>query len=338
MRIVAVDEFLRLSGMPVADVRSPGEYAEGHIPGAVNIPLFSNQERAQVGTTYKQISQKAAIREGLEIAGQNMSAYLRALEKLDARAVRLHCWRGGMRSEAMAWLFDKLLEETFVMKGGYKAYRQAILDYFRQPLRLAILTGNTGSGKTRILRALREYGEQVIDLEGLANHQGSSFGYQKTTGQPTTEQFQNNLFEAFRTLDRHRTIWLEDESFCIGCACMPEPLFHQMQDSPRYLLKVPKDRRLENILEDYGKLNPEKLVRATHGIAKKLGKTNAEEAETLIGAGRLREAAAILLTYYDKRYAKSLEKNENKIIAGFDIKEESEKSIAKLLIDSLYVR
>ncbi len=334
MKSQSITDFLA-SSLPLIDVRSPGEFSVGHIPGAVNIPLFDDEERAIVGTTYKQESQEAAIRIGLKIAGENMAKYMEAIDALNAEAVRLHCWRGGMRSESMAWLFDKLVSQTYVLEGGYKSYRQAVHNYFEKPLNLAILTGNTGSGKTRILHELKEQGQQVIDLEGLANHQGSSFGYQKSTGQPTTEQFQNNLFEAFSRLDPTKPIWLEDESFCIGHACMPEELFQQMQESPRYLVNVPLDRRLENILEDYSRIGPKKLIAATRGITKKLGKTQAELAETLINEGSLKEAAAILLAYYDKRYSKSLDKYREKIVATLEMENESDGEISARLIEAV---
>ncbi len=337
MQSLGIDEFLLRSDLPLVDVRSPGEYAAGHIPGAVSIPLFDDGERAQVGTTYTQDSPEAAIRTGLSIAGKKMEKYMEAVDALGADEIRLHCWRGGMRSASMAWLFDKLVSRTYVLEGGYKAYRQALHAYFEAPLNLHILTGNTGSGKTRILHELKNQGHQVIDLEGLANHQGSTFGYQKSTGQPTTEQFQNNLYAAFRALNPTAPIWVEDESFCIGCACMPEELFEQMKNSPRYLLKVKKDRRLNNILQDYGKMPKQKLIAATRGIARKLGKRHTEEAEALIGEGHLKAAAAMLLAYYDKRYAKSLEKNEDKIAAVIEVGNEDDSQVARTLAETLLI-
>lgn len=342
MKKTDIHEFLGMENTPLIDVRSPKEFLAGHIPGAISIPLFSDEERAVVGTAYTQQSQHQAIREGLMIAGKNMADYIKALERItdehQCTAVRLHCWRGGMRSESMAWLFDKLVEQTFVLTGGYKAYRRELMNFFNQPLRLAILTGNTGSGKTRILHELARQGQQVIDLEGLANHQGSSFGNQKTTGQPSTEQFQNFLFDHFRHLDLSRPVWLEDESFCIGGACLPENLFEQMQSAPRYLIRVEKERRVRNLLSDYGNIPPEKLIAATRGIQRKLGKRLAEEAEELITGGDLAAAASILLGYYDKRYEKSLARSKDQVVASLDISRENDQKIAQSLIENLYVR
>ncbi|MGB3547800.1 MAG: rhodanese-like domain-containing protein, partial [Saprospiraceae bacterium] len=160
------------------DVRSPGEYAEGHIVGARSLPLFSDEERAEVGTAYKQEGPAPAFLLGLERSGPKLRAYVeRALELAPGRRVTVHCWRGGQRSASMGWLLERAGFDVAILPGGYKAYRteaRAWLGSFPHHLRL--LCGPTGSGKTAVLHALRAQGAAILDLEGMARHRGSSFG------------------------------------------------------------------------------------------------------------------------------------------------------------------
>jgi len=180
---------------PVIDVRSPGEFVRGHIPGAHSVPLFTDEERAVVGTLYKQQGRDAAVREGLRIVGPKLATIVDEARALapDGR-IGVHCWRGGERSGSVAWLLDKAgFTEVFTLKRGYKAFRQHVLEAFNMPHDLRVLGGYTGTGKTETLAHLRELGEQVIDLEGLAHHKGSSFGALGEEPQPTTEHFENLL-------------------------------------------------------------------------------------------------------------------------------------------------
>ena len=205
MKKAGVTTFLETEN-PVLDVRSPSEFRKGHIPGALSLPLFSDEERAEVGTLYKQSSRQEAIKKGLEIVGPKMRGFIEACEAIGGSTFNLYCWRGGMRSDSMAWLLERYGFEVSLLEGGYKAYRNAMMQDFAIPLHLKMLTGFTGSGKTDVLQAMQELGVQIIDLEGLAQHQGSSFGNQLTTGQPTTEMFQNQLHAALSALDRQKEI------------------------------------------------------------------------------------------------------------------------------------
>src|SRR5512145_3233013 len=173
-----IKDFLELAGtIPVVDVRSPSEFKHGHIPGAINIPLFDDKEREIVGTEYSKEGRARAILTGLQLSGPSMHTRLdQALKIAKNRKLLVHCWRGGMRSEAMAWLFSLGNIDTEVLEGGYKAYRRFVLETLSSPRKLIILGGLTGSGKTDILKYLSEAGRQVIDLERLANHKGSAFG------------------------------------------------------------------------------------------------------------------------------------------------------------------
>lgn len=309
MHIARIENFLALrSSFPVLDTRSPGEFDSGHMGHAMNLPLFDNEERARVGTAYKQQSKQQAVKLGLEIVGPKMVGLVEAAEKLAAEHLLVHCWRGGMRSKSVAWLLETYGFEVTVLDGGYKAYRKAVLEYFDQPLPLLVLTGATGSRKTAVLHALRDLGEQIIDLEGLANHNGSSFGNQLSTGQPTTEQFQNDIFESFRILDPAKRIWIEDESFTIGRVRLIESLYKQKQEAPHILVHLPVEARINALVEEYGKIPPEKLIFATNQIAERLGKQKAAEAVAFIQTGNLSEAVQVILDYYDKTYTKGIRK------------------------------
>jgi tRNA 2-selenouridine synthase len=195
---VELSEFLFLrKDLPVVDVRSEGEFKEGHIPGAINLPILNNEERKEVGTDYKQKGQKNAIMTGFRLIGPRLPQILDAAEKVaGGKELLVHCWRGGMRSNYFCQFVTMARIKAQSLTGGYKAYRQKALDSFKLPLKLRVIGGSTGAGKSDILRALAAKGEQVIDLEALAHHKGSVFGGLMMPKQPTTEQFQNNDAEA----------------------------------------------------------------------------------------------------------------------------------------------
>src|SRR3989339_1355584 len=193
-KIISVAEFLkRGNSLPIIDVRSPGEYEHAHIPGALALPLFSNEERAEVGTIYKQRGRVQAVQKGLEFVGPKLKDFTKFALKLNSDELLIHCWRGGMRSSAMAWLLETVGINCSLLKDGYKAYRNHVLESFDLPYKILLLGGYTGSGKTEILSALKEAGEQVVDLEGLSNHKGSAFGALGQGIQPSSEQFENTL-------------------------------------------------------------------------------------------------------------------------------------------------
>ncbi len=197
-RLVAPDLLAALATRPLLDVRSPGEYAQGHVPGALSFPLFSDAERATVGTIYKQQSRDLALETGLELVGPKLGGFVREARTLAPQGqVVVHCWRGGQRSGSMAWLLRQGGLDVWTLEGGYKAYRTWVLaELAAQQYSLYIIGGRTGTGKTKILHALRQMGEQVVDLEGLACHKGSAFGFIGELPQPTVEQFENDLHAA----------------------------------------------------------------------------------------------------------------------------------------------
>jgi tRNA 2-selenouridine synthase len=323
---------IRDEKIPVLDVRSPSEFASGHIHNAISFPLFSDEERALIGISYKKEGRKKAIKQGLGIVGPKMQEMIEEAERLRSQEIALYCWRGGMRSSSVGWLLKQYGFDIHLLRGGYKSYRRELFALFEKPLHLKVLTGYTGSGKTEILREMKRLGEQVVDLESLANHPGSSFGNQVSTWQPTSEQFQNHLFEEIRTLDLNRTIWIEDESICIGNCVLPDAFFEQKTRSEHILVKTPMRRRVEFLVANYGYLSAEQLKKATWMISKKLGGKETEEAIKNIEAGDFYEAAGIILTYYDRQYRKALEKKSNWVSHTLAFEHETFEEIAKKIV------
>ncbi len=325
---IHIEQFLELAKQhPVLDVRSPGEYKHAHIPGACSLPLFTDEERKIVGTAYKQESREQAIKLGLDFFGVKMRKMVEEAEQLssNSKTVLVHCWRGGMRSAGVAWLLDLYGFKVFTLVGGYKKYRNYVLDTFRLPFQFNILGGYTGSGKTELLKALKERGEKVIDLEGIANHKGSAFGNIGMPPQPGQEMFENLLSKELRKSLEGRPespVWLEDESQRIGLVNIPGELWKTMRQSPVYFLDIPFEERLKHIVQEYGQLDPEKLADAIGRISQKLGNLNAKTAILLLNEGKITESFDILLKYYDKHYFKSLHNREgiNSLLQTVDCK------------------
>jgi len=308
MRVVDIaDLWNNPPGFTLLDVRTPSEFEQGHVPGARNLPLFSDAERAEVGTLYKQVSPDKAFKRGLEYAGKKMRWYVEQAEALAPdRQVVLHCWRGGQRSRSMAWLLDVAGFEVTVLKGGYKAYRRYQADYYRNGKRsFLILGGPTGSGKTDLLHELARLGEQVIDLEGLAHHKGSAFGAFGQQPQPTQQQFENDLFDNFRQQNPHKRVWLENESRTIGKNGLPDGFWEQMVGRPFLQLEVPFDYRVNRLVEEYGGFDTRELKNTFEQIRKRLGGQHVKRALMALDDKDLTQAAQIALQYYDKAYERS---------------------------------
>jgi len=312
LKKIDVSAFLELSeSIPVIDVRSPAEFSAGHIPGAVNIPLFDDNERAVVGTRYKKEGRIPAIIEGLKLTGPSMSQKLELALKVSKEGKLLvHCWRGGMRSEAMAWLFSQGDIHTRVLEGGYKAYRNFILESYSEKRKMIVLGGMTGSSKTHILGYLKGLGEQVIDLEGLANHKGSAFGSLGQPPQPTTEQFANNLYTEWKKLDNNIPFWVEDESRNIGTVFIPDGMYANMQNTTTIILLMDVKTRMPRLMKEYSVYPPEILKGSILKISKRLGGDNTRDALEAVDAGDISKAIEISLYYYDKAYTYGLTKKK----------------------------
>lgn len=296
----------------IVDVRTPAEFTKGHIPGAINIPLFSNEERAAIGTTYKQVGRTKAMLQGLELTGPKMRTLVEQVQAATAgETVLFHCWRGGLRSESVAWLVRLFGYRAYTLRRGYKGFRHYVLATLAQPRPILILSGKTGSGKTEILQALHRRGEQVIDLEGLANHKGSSFGALGQAPQPSQQQFENGLAMQWRQLDRQRRVWVEDESRHIGKLSIPLALWQQMQSAPALFIDVPAALRTGFLVEAYGRFPLPRLKSAIERLEKRLGRQNMRHAIEALETSDLPTCCDILLRhYYDKTYLRSLARRD----------------------------
>lgn len=309
IRELDIQEFLKKAEKtPVIDVRSPGEYADGHMSGAFNVPLFTNDERAQVGTTYKQVGKEEAVLEGLEFVGPKMRRFVEEAKQISPqRDVLVHCWRGGMRSQSMAWLFSTVGLRVAILKGGYKAYRQHIRKSFSEDSKIVVLGGMTGTGKTEILQELGKLGFQIIDLEGLANHMGSAFGGLGRV-QPTNEQFENDLFLEWSKLDKQKLIIVEDESRHIGQCQLCMELYDRIKQGKVLKLELSREIRVQRLVKDYEKVPRELLAEAFRNISERLGGLATKNALTALETGDYATATDIALDYYDKTYNYGLTK------------------------------
>lgn len=314
MQTIEVEEFLKQSKeTPIIDVRSPGEYALGHIPGAISMPLFSDQERAIIGTIYVQRGKNPAIETGMEMIGPKMAEFIRTASKTASDGKLLvHCWRGGMRSESMAWLYERIGINCAVLKGGYKAYRNFLLKEIGNLPSLVVIEGPTGSGKTEILRILKSMDEQVIDLEDLANHKGSVFGGISQENQPSTQQFQNDLLEKIINLDKSKRIFVEGESKTIGNIFLPDAFWSRMNEAKLIKVNLPRKYRIKRLIFEYGSLPREEMKNAINGLSKRLGEVRKNEILTDYLQGSIGLAAEKLLDYYDKSYDYSASKYKSK--------------------------
>ena len=339
---INIENFLQLAQQyPVIDVRSPGEFDHARIPGAHSLPLFTDEERKVVGTAYKQQSREAAIKIGLDYFGVKMKGMVEAVEQIvnnrqqaiskdnqlptdnyrdanlayrQAGCILIHCWRGGMRSGAVAWLLDMYGFTVYTLAGGYKAFRNWVLKQFEKEYPLKVLGGYTGSGKTLILQELKLKGLPVIDLENLADHKGSAFGAIGEKPQQSQEMFENMLAADLlnRSFASKRDgIWLEDESQRIGKLIIPNAFWEKMRGSPVYFLDIPFEERLNYLVTTYGDFEKEKLSEAIIRIQKRLGGLETKNALSQLAEGNTRECFNILLNYYDKLYKKGLYNRKN---------------------------
>ena len=336
---INVEKFVELAiRHPVIDVRSPAEFNHAQIPGAYTLPLFNDDERKIVGTTYKQQSRESAIKIGLDFFGVKMKEMVEVVEEMAAgyqlqatsnqysennngqpatgNTVLIHCWRGGMRSAAVAWLLDMYGFKVYTLTGGYKAFRNWVLKQFDIKYNLKILGGYTGSGKTLLLQELKRKGYPVIDLENIANHKGSAFGAIGEKPQPTQEMFENllalKLFTEASSIEGGLEVaWIEDESQRVGKLMIPNIFWEKMRASPVYFLDIPFEERLNYLVTTYGNFEKEKLMESIERIKKRLGGLETKNAKNFLSENNIKECFCILLKYYDKLYLKGLHNRKN---------------------------
>lgn len=307
----------------VVDVRTPLEFVEDHIPGAINVPLLSNEERAEIGTLYKQFGPHPARVRGLELTAPKFPAMVAEIGGAAAgRPILVYCWRGGLRSRTVVAVLELTGYPASQLAGGYKRYRKHVIGYFerfRPPGQLVVLHGLTGIGKTTFLGVLREQNSAwaVIDLEGLAMHRGSAFGMLGMEQTLTQKWFESLLWDAFRRVPPGTPIILEGESRRIGRVALPGDLYETMLDGIKIWCEASLETRVRRLLEDYGKEEyQEEMFAALYRIRKKLGGDKHAE---LSGYLRRWEIALFIrelcVSYYDRNYYKVRDWREDAVIS-----------------------
>jgi tRNA 2-selenouridine synthase len=315
---ISIEEFVTLAlKIPVLDVRSPGEYENGHVPGANLFSLFDDHERAEIGTIFKHGGQLEAMKRGMELVGPKMGKmFAEGVEKAKNGKIMVHCWRGGKRSEAVAELLSVAGLEVYVLKGGYKRFRNWVLDTFKKEWRPLVVGGPTGSGKTEVLKALSRLGEQTLDLEELADHKGSSFGRLGNVREVTLMQFENDIawgLQSFTDLE----FWLEDESRNLGKLQMPSELWKKKINAPMYVIDLPRSVRKERLMRDYGSFPLQDLEESILRIQRRLGGLRTKQTVQALHAGDSEHVLDQLLEYYDSAYLHATQSHHSGRIIKF---------------------
>jgi tRNA 2-selenouridine synthase len=296
----------------VIDVRSPSEFAEDHLPGAINLPVLDDAQRAEIGTEYVQGSKFLARRRGAALVARNIARHLEGALADRGGGFRplVHCWRGGQRSHAMATVMDQVGWHVTLLEGGYRTWRRAVVARLHEGelgLKLILLDGPTGCGKTALLGELAARGVQTLDLEGLANHRGSLFGAMPG-GQPSQKLFESRLFAAVEALDPARPVVVEAESSKIGRLVLPKALWSAMQGAPVVEITAPVAARAEFTCATYAQIasDPAALDAALTRLPRHLSKALIAEWREMAAAGRVRDLAeALIRDHYDPAYARS---------------------------------
>ncbi|WP_425409189.1 tRNA 2-selenouridine(34) synthase MnmH [Hyphococcus sp.] len=310
----------------IIDVRSPGEFAEDHIPGAINLPVLSNRERAEVGTVYKQTSPFHARRIGAAYVAQNIARHLEGALNDAPKNFRplIYCWRGGMRSSAMATIFDQVGWRTAVIAGGYKNWRRMVVAALRNHgprLNIVLLDGQTGTAKTKVLQCAAAQGVQTIDLETLANHRGSVFG--NIGAQPSQKRFETGLYAQLERFDLTRPILIEAESHRIGRCEIPTRVWESMIEAPRIVLSSPPEARADFLLNTYADnvCQNGAAGKAVDRLSQFHSRETIDQWRGLADAGQFRTLAlALMRQHYDPLYNRSRAQWKNTgIVARHDL-------------------
>ena len=301
----------------VVDARSEGEYAEDHLPGALNWPSLNNEERIRVGTLYKQVSPFEAQKVGAALVAANIAGHLQAhvMDKPKHWQPLIYCWRGGKRSHSLALVLGQIGLKAHLIEGGYKAFRKAVIEDTParvRPLQLRVLCGPTGSGKTRLLQALAALGAQVLDLEAIACHRASVLGVIPGQSQPTQKAFETRLWDALRRLDPARTVFVEAESKKVGNLTIPDSLIEAMRASPCVRLDLSLPHRVQLLMEDYDRFasDADFFCQRLDRLTDLRGRAQIEAWKTQVQQGQTAQVVAELLQkHYDPGYESSTARN-----------------------------
>ena len=299
------------------DVRSPSEYLQDHVPGAINVPVLSDEEREEVGTLYRRDSFQAR-KLGAALIAENVAKLLRTslLDRDGSLHPLVYCWRGGLRSQSIATILSNVGWRVHVLNGGYKAYREAVrqaLQVLPRQLNLRVLAGPTGSGKTALLQHLRASGHQVIDLERLATHRGSILGEIPNQNQPPQKHFESLLYSELRTFDIDKPVWIEAESHRVGSVHVPDQLFLQMRHAPIIELDVPRTERVDHLLTHYDSWlkEPQLLIEKLRYLTRLRSRATVEHWVMLVQKHAWRQLTSELLElHYDPTYTNALQRFE----------------------------
>ncbi|MDG2339843.1 MAG: tRNA 2-selenouridine(34) synthase MnmH [Paracoccaceae bacterium] len=326
----------------IIDVRSPSEFAEDHIPGAISLPVLSDEERAIVGTIYVQDDRFKARRVGAALVARNAADHIeqRLSEKDGSWRPLVHCWRGGQRSGSFASILSQIGWRAELLEGGYKAYRRLVVDtLYDKPIspRLILIDGNTGTAKTEILHLLQLAGAQMIDLEGLAAHRGSLFGAIQG-GQPSQKMFESRLAKAVVDLDPNRPVFVEAESNKIGERSIPTSFWRAMSEAPRITVKSSLSARSEFLLRSYWDLleNQQELLDRLSKLQSFHSKDRLSEWIASACEGRFKDLAEGLMEHhYDPRYAKTFQRRERQDLGSIELKTLDTKTLGETAIPQI---
>ena len=309
-----LEKFRKFKG-PLIDVRSPGEYYKGNMPNSINVPLFDNEERSIVGTLYKNYGKEKAVLKGLEFVSNKIDTIINNLfeainvykskshdSKLEEPTLKIYCARGGLRSQSISWLLKKYNQRCIRLKNGYKSYRKWALETLTKEWEIIVIGGKTGTGKTKLLNLLDENNYQVIDLEDLACHRGSSFGGLGMREQPSNEQFENKIAEKLKGFKKKHKIFVEAESANIGKCRIPHEFFNQMKTAERIEIIRSESNRLDELIKTYSIFEEKDLIEAVLRIKKRLGPQRTKVAIESIKNKDWISVCKSVLEYYDKCY------------------------------------
>ncbi|MDD9979281.1 MAG: tRNA 2-selenouridine(34) synthase MnmH [Boseongicola sp.] len=320
----------------IIDVRAPSEFAEDHIPGAINLPVLDDAERARVGTIYKQESPFKARKIGAALVSRNAARHLDGplAEKEGGWQPLVYCWRGGQRSGSFASILAQIGWRTKTLAGGYKSYRQKVVSSLYEtapPSPVILLDGNTGTGKSELLELLKTRGIQTIDLEALANHRGSALGGQGD--QPSQKMFESKLAAIVSDLDPSRAVVVEAESSKIGRLNLPGAFFNAMRDAPRISIAAPVEARISFLIDAYSDVlsEPASLMDRLDLLVPLRGRAQVDDWKKCVATGDFAKVARGLIElHYDPRYEKSRKANTAKTKRQFTTERLDETGLEKL--------
>jgi tRNA 2-selenouridine synthase len=317
-RIGAEDAITQLAGFDaVIDARSESEFAEDHLPGALNWPVLNDAERASVGTEYKQVSPFDARKRGAALAAMNIARHVQqqVMDKPRGWRPLVYCWRGGQRSGSLALVLDQIGFSVQVLDGGYRAFRRAVLDQtvgLPDTLQFRVLCGRTGSAKSRLLQALAAEGAQVLDLEALACHRGSVLGLVPGERQPTQKAFETQVWQALRGFDPARVVYAEGESRTIGRLRVPETLLARLRASACVQVEMPVEARVHFLMNDYAHFvnDPGAFCERLQALREVRGAAVVEQWQAQVQGGHVAQVVhELLVQHYDPVYTRSMHRN-----------------------------